>query len=75
VGEHQGPAARGRASWPIRIYPLGGEPAGDLSATSLPEERLAMVDALSLDAFALAGRPLPAYTRAESPVAVRRLGE
>lgn len=62
-----------RGSWPIRSYPLGGEPAEDLSAVSTPAERLAMMEPLTLEAFALAGLPLPAYARAETPVAVRRL--
>ena len=30
---------------------------------------------LTLDAWALSGRPLPGYDRREAPVAVRRLGD
>jgi hypothetical protein len=64
-----------RGSWPVRVYRLGAEPSDDLSATSTPEERLAMMEPLALEAFALSGRPLPTYGRAESPVSLRRLGE
>jgi hypothetical protein len=59
----------------VRVYRLGAEPSDDLSATSTPEERLAMMEGLALEAFALTGRPLPAYRRADTPVALRRLGE
>ncbi len=59
----------------MRVYRLGAEPSDDLSATSTPEERLAMMEPLALEACALSGQPLPSYRRAESPVAVRRLGE
>jgi hypothetical protein len=59
----------------VRVYRLGAEPSDDLSATSTAEERLAMMEPLALAAFALSGRPLPTYRRAESPVALRRLGE
>jgi hypothetical protein len=64
-----------RGSWPVRVYRLGAEPPDDLSATSTPEERLAMMWPLAVEAFSLSGRPMPAYRRAEAPVAVRRLGE
>jgi hypothetical protein len=56
-------------------YRLGNEPPDDLGATSTPEERLAMMWPLAVEAFSLTGQPLPAYARAEAPVARRRLGE
>jgi hypothetical protein len=59
----------------VRVYRQGSEPPDDLSATSTPEERLAMMWPLALEAFSLAGRSMPAYRRAEAPVALRRLGE
>jgi hypothetical protein len=34
-----------------------------------------MMEAMALEAFALTGQPLPAYRRADTPVALRRLGE
>ena len=59
----------------MRVYDLGAEPSENLSASSTAEERLAMMDSLAREAFALSGRPLPTYRRADAPVAVRRLGE
>ena len=67
------PSARDRSSWPVRAYPLGAEPGDDLSGSTTPEERLAMMWPLTLEAWELAGRPLPAYTRTETPVSIRPL--
>ena len=64
-----------RTSWPVRVYRLGAEPPEDLSATTTAEERLAMMEPLALEAYALSARSWPAYLRAESPVRLRRLGE
>lgn len=61
-------AARG--SWPIRVYRLGFEPGDDLSATTTAAERLAMVWPLTLEAWAVAGKPLPAYSRGETPIRI-----
>jgi hypothetical protein len=63
----------GRESWPVRIFRQGAEPADDLSASSTPQERLAMLERLTLEAFALGGGALPAYPRAETPVVLRPL--
>jgi hypothetical protein len=60
-----------RASWPIRLYRLGDEPDDDLSQITTVEERLAMVAVLTAEAWSLAGKPLPAYARHETPVARR----
>jgi hypothetical protein len=65
------PSRRDRRSWPVRVHRLGEEPPDDLSATTTPEERLAMVDALTLEAWSLTGRALPEYTRRETPVSIR----
>jgi|SRR5437588_7251974 len=59
-------AARG--SWPIRVYRLGCEPGDDLSATTTAAERLAMVWPLTLEAWAMAGKALPIYSRGETPI-------
>lgn len=59
----------------MRAYRLGAEPSDDLTTTTTPDERLAMMEPLALEAFALSGRPLPTYKRAEAPVKLRRLGE
>jgi len=69
------PSAVDRSSWPVRVYRLGEEPSEDQSAASSPEQRLAMMEPLATEAFAISGRPLPTYRRAECPVALRRLGE
>jgi hypothetical protein len=73
MGRESPPGNRSR--WPVRLYRLGEEPPDDLSAVTTPEERLAMMESLAEEAFSLAGRPRPTYSRAETPVALRRLGE
>jgi hypothetical protein len=70
-----GTAAVDRGSWPVRVYRLGAEPSDDLSASTTPEERLAMMWPLAVEAFSLSGRPTRAYRRADAPVVLRRLGE
>lgn len=60
-----------RRLWPIRAFKLGSEPPDDLSATTTPEERLAMMWPLALEAWALTGAPLPDYRRCEAPVTLR----
>jgi hypothetical protein len=68
-GEEERAARRAaRASWPIRVYRLGNEPGDDLSSTTTAEERLAMVWSLTLEAWAVAGKPLPSYSRSETPI-------
>ena len=64
-------SAQDRHSWPVRAYRLGNEPSDDLSATTTPEERLAMMWPLALEAWELAGRPFPDYERRETPVSLR----
>jgi hypothetical protein len=44
-----------------------------LSGSTTPTERLALVDVLTREAWALAGRDVPAYARHETPVSVRPL--
>ena len=56
-----------------RVFRLGEEPGDDLSATTTPEERLAMVEGLSRRMWELTGRPIAGYARHEMPVRVRRL--
>jgi hypothetical protein len=53
---------------------LGEQGGDDLSRETTAEERLAMVSALTLEAWTLAGGSSPAYGRADAPVSVRRLG-
>jgi hypothetical protein len=64
--------AAARRSWPLRRYRLGEEPGDDLSATTTPEQRLAMMWELALQAWKLSGRDLPRYSRAAMPGKVVR---
>lgn len=66
--------ARARAAWPMRRFALGEEPRDELLATTTAEERIAMVEELSVQAWLLTGRPFPSYTRAEMPGRVIRRG-
>jgi hypothetical protein len=60
--------AASRRSWPVRLVALGSEPRNQLDRSTTAEERLAMVWTLTLEAWALSGRSIPAYPRAASPV-------
>jgi hypothetical protein len=64
------PGKPDRSHWPVRKFPMGTEPGDDLSATTTAEERIKMVWQLTLEAWSLAGLPLPTYTRGETPVRV-----
>jgi len=63
---------RARASWPICIVSLGRGSEDDLSASTSPAQRLAVMWALAKEAWALMGRPVPDYDRAHAPVRVVR---
>lgn len=56
-----------RESWPLRSYRLGSEPGDNLTAVTTPEQRLAMMWELALQAWHLSGRELPTYARHEIP--------
>jgi hypothetical protein len=62
-----------RKKWPIRRYQLGDEPSDDLSATTTAAERLAMVWQLTFEAWRLAGRDIPSYSREATPGRVIRV--
>lgn len=62
---------RQRAGWQIRRVSLEDERAPDVSALS-PNERVAMVWRLTLDAWAISNRPMPTYSREEAPGRVLR---
>ena len=61
-----------RAAWPIRAFRLGEEPLLDDRDTTTPDERLALVWTLTREQWALAGRTIPDYTRANTPGTVVR---
>ncbi|HWC02805.1 MAG TPA: hypothetical protein VHF87_08545 [Methylomirabilota bacterium] len=65
--------AASRRTWPVRLVALGKEPRDHLERFTTPEERLAMVWTLTVEAWALSARPMPAYPRTAAPVRLRRL--
>ena len=73
-GDGQARRAAGRSRWPVRKYGLHAQPGDDLSQTTTPAERIAMVELLTREAWALTGKALPVYSRAHSPVRVLRSG-
>jgi hypothetical protein len=62
-----------RSNMTARVVPLGSAEAGDSRMGGTPEQRLDAVAALTAEAWRLAGRPLPSYTRATMPVVVATL--
>jgi hypothetical protein len=69
------PAAR-RRSWPTRVIRPGDEsPSDDLSSTTTPAERLAMMWELVEQTWSLAGRSIPGYSRREMVARVVRPGD
>jgi hypothetical protein len=65
---------RARARWPVVRHRLGEEPSDDLSETTTPAERVAMMWRLAESAWLLAGRPMPTYDRSTIPAAFYRPG-
>jgi hypothetical protein len=67
------PAARrrARAAWPVRAVRRGEEPVDPPVGT--PEDRLAAVWELTLQAWGVAGIELPRYARGEAPIRRLRL--
>jgi hypothetical protein len=57
-----------RSGWRVRKSPLGQEPADDLGSSTTPEERLAMMWPLALEAWTLMGAGVPDYDRRRTPV-------
>lgn len=55
-----------RSSWPIRVTRLGDDSEDALDTTA--EQRLAMMWELVTQAWAIAGRAIPDYDRAHTPV-------
>jgi len=59
-----------RSTLRAKIFPLGHEPAEDLSNSTTAAERLAMLQDLSREAWALSGLPVPVYERHQIPVRI-----
>jgi len=66
--------AEARRRWAGRVTAPSAAPDELLLGRS-PSERVAMVWALTLDAWAMTGRPLPSYRRSEAPGRIVRLDE
>ncbi len=65
--------ARARASWPVRRAGLTSDARdGELVADATASQRVAMVWALTLDAWAMRGEPLPDYPRTHAPGQILR---
>jgi hypothetical protein len=60
--------ARGRHNWPIRRASLDDDGREELCAATTPEERVAMMDALAREAWQIAGKPFPTYSREDTPI-------
>jgi hypothetical protein len=65
---------KARAQWSIARFRLGEEPSDDLSETTTPGERIAMMWILAESAWKLAGRQLPTYDRRHMPAVFYRPG-
>jgi hypothetical protein len=52
----------------VRLVALGSEPVDRVDRRTTPEERLAMVWTLTVEAWSLSGRPIPAYSRSATPM-------
>jgi hypothetical protein len=64
--------AAARNDWPVRRFALGEEAGEDLSASTTPEERFAMMWELAVEAWTLAGHGIPDYDRGHAPGRVLR---
>lgn len=62
--------AQARASWPIVTHALTDDPPELLDAS--PAACVAMVWAITIDAWTSTGQPLPTYARAEAPGRILR---
>ena len=51
----------------MKVFRLGEEPSDDLSDSTTPEERIAMMWVIAVDAWTSSGRPFPQYTREQMP--------
>ncbi|MBM4059701.1 MAG: hypothetical protein FJ265_01190 [Planctomycetes bacterium] len=65
--------AAARAEWPVRVFRLGEEPPEGLDTT--PEQRIEMMWEMAVQAYGMAGIPIPDYDRAHTPIRLVRRGE
>jgi len=64
-----------RSSWPITRHELKADQTDDLSDSTTPAERIAMMKELAETAWRLAGRTLPTYARRDTPGRLFQAGE
>jgi hypothetical protein len=62
-----------RADWPVRVVDRASPPPSGIDTTS--EERIEMMWELAQQAWRLAGRAIPDYDRAHTPVRKVRRGD
>ena len=62
-----------RSRMTARVVSLGSEEAGDMRMGGTPDARVAAVAELTMEAWRLAGRAFPRYTRATMPIVVTTL--
>jgi hypothetical protein len=67
--------ARARSRWPGELTTLEGQSDAALVLHGTPGERVAMVWRITLDAWAMSGRPMPEYERANMPGRLIRAGD
>lgn len=58
--------AKARAGWPVQRVAMADQ-GKDVLVAVPPAERVAMVWALTCDAWAMSGRPMPDYPRSHAP--------
>ena len=66
---------KARMGWPVAVHSLHEEADDDLSSVTDAAQRIRMMWPLAVEAWQLAGRPLPDYSRAKTPCRVFRAGE
>jgi hypothetical protein len=64
--------ARRRRDWPIEVRELLDHGSDDLSATTTAEERLAMMWPLAVEAWRVANKAIPEYSREDTPSRIIR---
>ena len=66
---------KARAAWPVVVRSLADSTDDDLSNVTDPVQRIRMMWPLAVEAWQLAGLPLPSYTRSDTPSRVFRAGD
>ena len=61
-----------RRHWPVTVHALGAEPPLD---PTTPLQRVGMMWELVVQAWAIAGHPIPDYDRAHTPIRILRRHE